>query len=212
MRLRHVAYCCWLISLLAVSCKRREPPVVTPPPVAADRITRTAVAADTTAARLDSTKLETFLDRHPVAYDKELPSAKIPGYRAGLIAYQAGDYVTAQRELRTATRKQRLDWEIWFYTAMSAYLTGDTREAIHGFEMVERYSAPEVPRMQARWYQANAYLLEGSITRGSKVLEFIARQNRQYAAEAQALLAKISELRVADRVMERSAPEVVRER
>jgi hypothetical protein len=191
------------VTVIAAGCKRPETPpaATTPSPVAIDTVAPTKpVITDISVNRAaaDTVSLMSSLEKSAVPYTKELPSAEIPGYRAGIEAYKAGDWVTAQRELRNAAREQKLDWEIWFYAGIAAYMNGDTREAVQGCLMVERYSAPEGPRMQARWYQANAYLKEGHMTRGRKVLEFIARQNKQYADEARALLRKIIDQHVVD--------------
>jgi tetratricopeptide (TPR) repeat protein len=174
--------------------------VVTPPP------------PPFVATASDTLPISPFLEHSKIPYAKPLPSAEVKGYRAGIEAYNADDFKTAQAELRNAARADELNWEIWFYFAISAYLNGDAREAIHGFEMVERRSPPAGTWMQSRWYLANAYVKAGSITRGVKVLEFVARQKREYAAESQALIAKIRELKLADTVIPPPETLPVRER
>lgn len=117
-----------------------------------------------------------------------------PDYAAGINAYRADSFAVAVRHLRAASRDQKLDWQIWFYLGISEYFAGNTREAIHALSTVDKLGPHPAYGLKARWYLANAYLMENNVVRAERILGSIVAQGKDYHSEAEGLLSRMKAL------------------
>jgi hypothetical protein len=191
-----------IFALIVSGCKPRA---VTLPLPSSSSEHSTAVA-DSGLALVDTISTKTGLVSGPRGeLDIDLESARVPftgkilaedppEYRTGIEAYRADSFAVAAERLTTASRAQRLDWQIWFYLGIAEYFAGNAPAAVRALSTVEKLGPPPSHQIKARWYLANAYLLANNPQRAARVLGSVIAQNKDYKTEAAVLLAKVKAL------------------
>jgi tetratricopeptide (TPR) repeat protein len=118
-------------------------------------------------------------------------------FDAGMQAYLRTDYKEAARHLKRAVEKtsDRAEW--WLYLGICSYLQHDPKPAIRALGRADELARGS-DRIRARWFLAQAHLLQGNRESAEPLLEWIVTQNKDYYKEAFDTLTRLRELGSAD--------------
>ena len=115
----------------------------------------------------------------------------------GMKSYVRKDYAGAIRSLKQAVRTESQD-EWWLYLGVSYFMNHETASAINALEKADTLS-PLKLKTPARWYLAQAYLVDRKIDRAKPLLESIVASKNERSALADSLLAQIRAVAVRKR-------------
>jgi Flp pilus assembly protein TadD len=107
--------------------------------------------------------------------------------------YQKNNFKLAIGPLAKAVQEDSLEGRYWLYLGISYYLDHQAAQAATALTKAESLSDP-AQRNRARWYLAQAYLLEQDTVRSMPLLQSLINEGFEYSEEADSLLIRIREM------------------
>ncbi|MBK6910992.1 MAG: zf-HC2 domain-containing protein [bacterium] len=157
-----------------------------------------------TLVRVDSMKVDSvsqskrfaaLATKLPLAYIMLNPRGQAANNRENfelaMRDYQDKNYRAAAEQLRKLAQSDSVDTEQLLYWGVSAYMTGNTSEAIRVFDRTEKLKPRTTRLAQVRWYRANAKLVAGDLTGAKRDLQLVAGSEADLSRDAKELLTKL---------------------
>ena len=113
-------------------------------------------------------------------------------FQQGMEFYQKNNFRAAIALLGKAVQEDSLEGRFWLYLGISYYLDHQAAQAVTALTKAELLSEP-AQRNRARWYLAQAYLLEQDTVRCIPLLKSLINEGFEYSEEADSLLIRIRE-------------------
>ncbi|HEX7344511.1 MAG TPA: hypothetical protein VF398_09610 [bacterium] len=114
-------------------------------------------------------------------------------FQKGMEFYQENNFKAAAGLLATAVQEDSLEGRYWLYLGISYYLDHQARRAVAALTKAESLSDP-AQRNRARWYLAEAYLLQQDTVRSMPLLQSLVNEGYEYSEEADSLLIRVREM------------------
>jgi len=110
-----------------------------------------------------------------------------PSFDEGMKAYLEGNYGDAIVNLRNAVEKAPENGSWWLYLGVCYYLERDAKAAVKALARADTL-AQFSDKTRARWYLAQAHLLNGDANQAIPLLQWLIDQEKTYAGKADSLL------------------------
>jgi len=114
-------------------------------------------------------------------------------FQQGMEFYQENNFKAAIGLLEKAGQEDSLDGRYWLYLGICYYLDHQAPQAVTALTKAELLSDP-AQRNRARWYLAQAYLLEQDTVRSMPLLQSLVNEGFEYSEAADSLLIRIRDM------------------
>jgi tetratricopeptide (TPR) repeat protein len=110
-------------------------------------------------------------------------------FELGMKDYVQKNYAVAIKNLKLAVQSEsQAQW--WLYLGVSHFMNHESAPAILALEKADTLSSPFL-KMTARWYLAQAYLVEQKLDKAKPLLESVVASKTERSSLADSLLSKI---------------------
>ena len=136
-------------------------------------------------------------------------SFELPAYQTGIILrgegedeagrlfesamkfYNHGEYAAAAEGIQQSLHIDAKPPERWLYLGVSQFAQWDAKHAVKSLKQAVR-TGQGLTRIRAQWYLAESYMLEGKVNDARALLQSVAAENGEHAADSRLLLSKIA--------------------